>query len=373
VWWSGDGKLWNRAVKSAGFGPRSSLSAAVHNSRIYVANGTLQGNTISAYYSDVWSSADGVNWLQETAAAPYAARCDSTLISYGTHLYMTAGVSGIFSPSYNDVWASTDGKTWTQKTAAAAFVSRFNAGSAVFQGKMWIAGGSSAAGSISNIWCSPGSVPATATHTVISTAVNTATQTATPAQSETHSATVTYTASMESTPTITLTAFYTDTVTPSLTLPATAVCTVTLTQTHEMTQQATASATSTVTATQEITSVPTATVTATLLPPKDKQGIDNLAVYPNPYTKAGQHDFLYFNYSLGRKCTKTGLKVYTRAFRLVMDTGDGAAKSAGEHTLAVNRLELQRLSAGCYLYYIYAIDETGAVIRSAPATLVILP
>lgn len=361
VWWSSDGKMWNRAVKSAGFSPRSMLSAVVHNGRIYAANGAFDGNVVSVYYNDVWSSADGVNWVQETAAAPYAARCDSNLISYGGHMYMTAGVSGIFTPSYNDVWASADGKIWTQKTAAAAFVSRFRAGSAVFQGKMWIAGGSSAAGSVQNIWCSPGGAVATATagltHTLTHTptAVITATETATATLTATVTVTATATQTPDNTPVPTDTP--TQFLTPAETYTATAVMTATNTVTEGLA----------VTFTATCTQTPGVDFTATVTPVEIAAG--SVFAYPNPYT---QHaGFLNINCVLNGSPVKAGIRVYSSAYRLVWDSGCYPA-SKGVNNLRLEGAGLNRLSPGTYYYYVYSLQENGKTVKSRIETLIVL-
>jgi hypothetical protein len=60
-------------------------------------------------YNDVWSSADGVNWRQDAAAAPFAPRGLSTVIAHNNELWL---IGGFGFGAFNDVWRSADGANW---------------------------------------------------------------------------------------------------------------------------------------------------------------------------------------------------------------------------------------------------------------------
>jgi hypothetical protein len=60
-------------------------------------------------YQDVWSSADGITWTQETAAAGFGPRWHAALIVHGGEMWVAGGFSLSF---LNDVWRSSDGKNW---------------------------------------------------------------------------------------------------------------------------------------------------------------------------------------------------------------------------------------------------------------------
>jgi hypothetical protein len=105
------------------------------------------GDKITGHYqNDVWSTADGVNWERATNQVPWANRATQYVLSFGDRLWLMGGQQ-IFETSlpvvaYNDVWTSEDGVNWQQVTAAAPWSPRgLIMGSVVFQGRMWVIGG----------------------------------------------------------------------------------------------------------------------------------------------------------------------------------------------------------------------------------------
>jgi hypothetical protein len=199
VWSSADGKSWKLETPDAGFAPRWYHNTVVFNNRIWVISGERIPPATPIFYSDVWSSADGVTWRQETADANlpwHGASCNivvfnnqmlavsgaqtltstngvfaplptggillgialsgagrqfSTLTIYNNQLWFIAGrvhyplnqpdIGG----ATNDVYNSADGGvTWTQVTANAAFSPRYEHSSFVANGKLWVLGGQGA-------------------------------------------------------------------------------------------------------------------------------------------------------------------------------------------------------------------------------------
>jgi Kelch motif len=194
VWSSADGKAWKLETADGGFGGRWFHRGVVFNNRIWIITG-LQSSYPSfpavPLYSDVWSSADGVNWRQETANAqlPWGTIDLNVIVFNGEMLAVSGGsiyssTTGVFSqkagsttgvggsigrthaslaiynnqlwyiggkpdqtlasPSgsgTNDVWNSADGVTWTQVTASAQFAPRYEHSSFAANGKLWVYGG----------------------------------------------------------------------------------------------------------------------------------------------------------------------------------------------------------------------------------------
>ena len=64
VWKSTDGLHWDQAVHAAPWSPREGAKAIVFKGRIYLIGGGLLDGPLS---NDVWSSGNGVEWVQETA------------------------------------------------------------------------------------------------------------------------------------------------------------------------------------------------------------------------------------------------------------------------------------------------------------------
>ena len=112
VWSSTDGVTWTQAHPvGQSFPARTWDSVQVLNGRMYVLAGVSDTNYDTAVrYNDVWSSADGVNWRQETAAAPFAPRALATVITHNNSLWL---IGGFGFGAFNDVWRSTDGANWS--------------------------------------------------------------------------------------------------------------------------------------------------------------------------------------------------------------------------------------------------------------------
>lgn len=140
VWYSADGVHWQEATGHAPWAPRAYHQAVVLNDRIYVFGG---GNYTPDYftYHDVWSSADGINWVQETAEAPWPGRIWFSSVIYRNHIWLLGGWSGNPYKNWSDVWYSPDGKHWKEFKAERVWRERHEHSAFVFKDKLWIAGG----------------------------------------------------------------------------------------------------------------------------------------------------------------------------------------------------------------------------------------
>ena len=114
VWSSADGSSWEQETAAAGWTLRVGHQAVAHQGRIYVLGGKDEdGNVLN----DVWSSFDGENWSEETAAAQWDERAYHMARSYRGRLYISSG-QGSGDTTLNDIWSSADGKTWQPETSA---------------------------------------------------------------------------------------------------------------------------------------------------------------------------------------------------------------------------------------------------------------
>jgi hypothetical protein len=119
-----DGELvWTEVVQKAEWKKRYDHDAAVFNNKIFICGGYNPGLVKGdGYFEDVWSSADGETWEQETDGAPFMGRRGHQLLTFndgaGEALYLIGGFKvdeETGKRAYeNDVWKSTDGKNWTQ-------------------------------------------------------------------------------------------------------------------------------------------------------------------------------------------------------------------------------------------------------------------
>jgi hypothetical protein len=108
VWHSADGASWT--FQSASFPPRARHALEVFNGRMYMIGGLSNEDYLKgAVYSDVWSSADGVSWQQETPVTAFPPRWNTALIHHGAELWMVGGYGLTFR---NDVWRSSDARNW---------------------------------------------------------------------------------------------------------------------------------------------------------------------------------------------------------------------------------------------------------------------
>jgi len=140
VWSSPDGKEWKQATAAAPWKPRSYLQAAVLNDKIYVFGG---GNYVPTYeaFNDVWSSPDGVNWTEETAKAPWQERLWFSSAVYRDRMWVVGGWRNNPSINLGDVWFSADGKVWEELKSDVIWKERHEHSLFVFQDKLWVAGG----------------------------------------------------------------------------------------------------------------------------------------------------------------------------------------------------------------------------------------
>ena len=123
VWSSADGKVWREDKEdnnaededNVGWLARRKHGAVLHNGKMYILGGfgVLADGISLGYKNDVWSSADGQAWVEETAAAEWSARSEHQTVSLGDKIYVLGGIGE--SGNAGDVWSSADGKTWTQE------------------------------------------------------------------------------------------------------------------------------------------------------------------------------------------------------------------------------------------------------------------
>lgn len=203
VWSSSDGRSWKLETPDAGFAPRWYHNTVVFNNRIWVISGEKLPPATPVWYTDVWSSADGVTWRQEAVDANlpwHGASCN--VVVFNNQMLAVAGgqtltsTTGVFAPlptggllnaiatsgfgrqfasltiynnqlwfiagrvhypvnqidiggATNDVWNSADGGiTWTQVTANAAFSPRYEHSAFVANGRLWVLGGQGATAGI---------------------------------------------------------------------------------------------------------------------------------------------------------------------------------------------------------------------------------
>jgi hypothetical protein len=152
VWASPDGVEWSLRTGS-GFPARlAPCIFAASGTRMFVAGGVqrLSGSSVT-YMADVWASPDGFAWSQLTAAAAWSARFGHSCIQLNNNYLLLGG----FAPSAsNDVFLSADGDIWTPSPAQMPWAPRGYTSLAIFNGRLWMAGGSNLVQAFSDVWTS---------------------------------------------------------------------------------------------------------------------------------------------------------------------------------------------------------------------------
>ena len=140
VWASADGKTWNEITTAAPWKPRAYHQAVTLKGRMYILGG---GNYVPQYaaFNDVWSSADGKAWRQETENAPWHPRLWFSSVVYRDHIWVLGGWSSEPHKNWNDVWYSKNGRDWTQLKTETTWKPRHEHSAFVFQDKIWVTGG----------------------------------------------------------------------------------------------------------------------------------------------------------------------------------------------------------------------------------------
>ncbi|MBI4559568.1 MAG: DUF1565 domain-containing protein [Candidatus Hydrogenedentes bacterium] len=154
VWSSADGANWTQVTASAPWTARSSHAAVAFGGKIYLFGGSNSYTGEKIGYNDVWSSADGINWTQVTASAPWAARDSRAAAVFAGKIWILGGNSDL-GGNLNDIWSSADGSNWTQDTTAAPWSARRGHAAVVHDNKLWIIGGDSNGQSLTDVWSSP--------------------------------------------------------------------------------------------------------------------------------------------------------------------------------------------------------------------------
>lgn len=134
VWSTANGKEWTFATNAA-FPARGYATLSVFNNQLWLIGG-FNNNVI---YNDIWSSSDGINWVQRTANANFPARWKHAAIVYNNKLWIIGGLDD--NGARNDIWSSSDGITWTQETIHAAFSPRYHHQVVAFDNKLLLIGG----------------------------------------------------------------------------------------------------------------------------------------------------------------------------------------------------------------------------------------
>ena len=155
VWSSKEGAEWilekPNTFKDRSFDPKSDWEGrhtagyVVHRDKMWILGGDCnQGN----YQPDVWNSDNGKDWKLINPSTPWGQRALHYTVAHADKIWVIGGQTmPAFAKSdeafYRDIWTTTDGVEWTQVKPHEPYWSARGmiGGSAVHQGRIWILGG----------------------------------------------------------------------------------------------------------------------------------------------------------------------------------------------------------------------------------------
>ncbi len=145
VLYSADGVNWNTATSNANFPARLGPACVVFAGRMWVMGG--------GGFDDVWSSANGVTWVQNAAHVPGFLQIVSNAAVLNNKIW-SVSQSGL-SPAPNHLWSSPDGSNWTPVTVMSSFPERDNFALLSYAGRLWVIGGTLGTQRFNDVWSSP--------------------------------------------------------------------------------------------------------------------------------------------------------------------------------------------------------------------------
>jgi hypothetical protein len=102
----------------------------------------------STFFADVWRSTDGAAWERVAADAPFGGRAGLSAAVFQGWIYVLGGsrgddiaIGGSGRVLFNDVWRSRDGRSWERMTVAAPWSPRAGAAVVVRGGWLYLLGG----------------------------------------------------------------------------------------------------------------------------------------------------------------------------------------------------------------------------------------
>jgi hypothetical protein len=132
---------WVRVLPNAPFKIRDSEGELVFKGRMWILGGYTP-----ELVTDVWSSPDGADWTQAGSIPDESGVNIPVQFAHAGRMWVSTN-NGRF-------YCSEDGAAWKLVTDRAPWAGRYAAGSAVFNGRMWVAGGLKDGELFNDVWSS---------------------------------------------------------------------------------------------------------------------------------------------------------------------------------------------------------------------------
>lgn len=134
IWNSDDGQNWTLITNTADFGDAIFHSTVVFNNKLYL----IKGNRTTGK-TEVWSSNNGIDWIQNTANA-FSGRAGHKAVIFNNAIYVLGG-EDIDNNRLNEIWKSTNGTDWEQISTNTIFSARGGHTATVYNNKVWVIAG----------------------------------------------------------------------------------------------------------------------------------------------------------------------------------------------------------------------------------------
>ncbi|MDA1138988.1 MAG: cadherin-like beta sandwich domain-containing protein [Planctomycetota bacterium] len=132
---------WKLVSKSCPWSPRDSAGELVFNDRMWIFGGYTPG-----LVSDVWHTKNGIDWEQAADIPSDSGVNIPICFTHNGRMWMTSQDGQFFS--------SADGQSWDLVLSEVPWKGRYGAGSATFNGRMWVLGGIKEGVPQSEVWSS---------------------------------------------------------------------------------------------------------------------------------------------------------------------------------------------------------------------------
>jgi hypothetical protein len=144
IWTSADGLEWKRIEPRGDYWPQRGMigGSAVFQDRLWLlGGGTYDTPKVPQrkFFSDVWSTADGERWLRHVELAPWEPRQYHEVAVFDDRLWVLEGYSA-GRGNRSDVWYSADGVNWYE-LPGTPWPPRHAASVFVHDGALWMVAG----------------------------------------------------------------------------------------------------------------------------------------------------------------------------------------------------------------------------------------
>lgn len=144
---SANGFDWQLVTNEAPWDARAWPGLVVLNGRLFFLGGGINYLTgLDYYYTDVWSSSDGISWELINPDAPYQKAYWSSFRTFEGRIWVMGGwnffeLDNGYVGNNNEVWASQDGLTWEKVETAGIWEPRHAVLSFVFKNSLYVSSG----------------------------------------------------------------------------------------------------------------------------------------------------------------------------------------------------------------------------------------